>query len=216
MRPEVAPQSFRDAAGNLIAYGDRWGMSSPPDDTYSVLTHPERFQPLHDIARALIAHLERTYDVTLSEIRAPCRRVRALRQPRPQPSTHSASPRCAPITFIFTELPGVVAMAGALLDEPFPSCGCDACDEGWESLADDLEWWVTAMVEGGLTEQVTQGPRTKVSHRLEGADAWRSAEGPADARITRRELAAARDRLAPLDGGRWEPWRPRGENSIAE
>lgn len=217
MRPDVAPQSFRDAAGNLISYGERWGTGSPPDDSYSVLTHPERFQPLHDIAHALIAYLERAYDVTLNDNTALLadvseRYVAATAAVDVTP----ASPRSAPITFIFTNLPGVVLKAGALVAEPFPSCGCDACDEVWHTAADDLEWCVKAIVEGGLSEQVTRGPRPKVSHRLQGADAWRSAEGPADARITRRELAAARDRLSPLDDGRWEPWRPRGENSIAK
>ena len=138
MRPDVAPQSFRDAADILISYGERWGTGSPPDDTYSVLTHTERFQPLHDIAHALIAYLDLAYDVTLSETRAPCRRVRALRRATTAVHITPASPRSAPITFIFTDLPGVVAMAGALLEEPFPSCGCDACDEGgnpWPTIS---------------------------------------------------------------------------------
>ena len=28
--------------------GDRWGIAGPPDEAYSRVTNPERFQPLHD------------------------------------------------------------------------------------------------------------------------------------------------------------------------
>lgn len=209
-RPNIPTLEFRDAKGNVIPYGDRWGMDGPPDDTYTVLTHPERFQPVQDVARALIGYLERTYDVTVSEDPALLadvseRYVRATTAVRLTP----ANPQSAPITVVFTDPPGIVLMAGALLVEPVPVCGCDACDENWETVADDLEWMVFAVVEGGFTERVTRRPRTRVSHRLERSDGYRGGKGLAGADTTRRQLADARDRLAPLHGGRWEPWSPR-------
>lgn len=36
----------RDTDGQVIDYGNRWGGGSPPEDGYSVETHPERFAPL--------------------------------------------------------------------------------------------------------------------------------------------------------------------------
>ncbi len=215
-RPNIPTLEFRDAEGNVIPYGERWGMDGPPDDAYSVLTHPERFRPVHDVARALIAYLERTYDVTVSEGPALLaevseRYVRATAAVRLTP----ANPRSAPITVVFTDPPGIVLVAGALLVEPLPGCGCDACDDSAETVADDLEWRVFAVVEGGFTERVTRRLRTWVSHGLERSDGYRGGEGLAGADTTRRQLADARDRLAPLDGGRWEPWSPRERTSGA-
>jgi len=213
-RPDVPALEYRDADGVVIPYGERWGMDGPPVDTYTVLTHPERFRPLHDVARALIAYLERTYDVTVSEDPALLadvseRYVRASRAVLLTPT----NPRCAPIAVVFTDLPGIVLMAGALLVEPLPVCGCDACDDSAEALADDLEWRVFAIIEGGFTERVTRGPRTRVSHRLERPDGYRGGEGRAGADTTRKELADARARLAPLEDGRWAAWSLRERTS---
>lgn len=66
-RPEIPVQVFRDAAGQIIEYGNRWGAGAPPEDSYSVDTHPERFAPLHTVAEALIAHLTAGYDTAVSE-----------------------------------------------------------------------------------------------------------------------------------------------------
>ena len=53
VRPLIEAPVFRDADGAVINYGSRW-HGSPPEDTYSVDTHPERFAPLHVVADALI------------------------------------------------------------------------------------------------------------------------------------------------------------------
>jgi len=116
---------------------------------------------------------------------------------------------------VFTDLPGIVLMAGALLVEPMPVCGCDACDDSAEHLVDDLEWKVLAMIEGGFREHVTRGPRAHISHTLERSDRSLSSEGRAGADTTPKELSAARARLAPLDGGRWKPWSQREKTSGA-
>lgn len=72
VRPSVDAPVFRDADGRVIDYGNRW-HGSPPEDTYSVETHPERFAPLHAIADALIAHLRANYDVEIDEDAATAR-----------------------------------------------------------------------------------------------------------------------------------------------
>jgi len=210
VRSAIRAQDFRDAEGNVIPYGQRWGMEPPPDDAYSVVTHPERFQPVHDVARALIGYLERTYDVAVSQDPAlladlPERLVGATAVARLTP----ANLRSAPITVVFTDMPGIGVMAGVLLVEPLPLCGCDACDESWETAADDLEWLVLAVVEGGFTEGVTRRPRARVSYKLERSDSYRGGEGlRAGADTTRRELSAARAGLAQI-GGAWAAWSPR-------
>ena len=63
LRPSVAAATFLDADGRPIPYGERWGSGMPPEQLYSVTTHPERFAPLHEVAAALIEHLVAAFDV---------------------------------------------------------------------------------------------------------------------------------------------------------
>lgn len=155
IRPLVKAPVFRDAAGQVIDYGNRWG-GSPPEDTYSVDTHPERFAPLHTVADALIAHLSDTYDVevdegaeTAADLRHPAYHdvVRAVRI---RPNDRA----CASLTLVFTAYPGIYMHAGLLNDFHYPVCGCDACDSNWEGEADDLERQVLAVVAGHYRETV--------------------------------------------------------------
>lgn len=208
VRPAVATREFRDDEGNVIPYGERWRVDSAPGEVYSVLTHPERFEPVHDIARALIAYLERTYDVTVSEDPELLFRVPGGFSPITAVGLTPVNQDAAPITVVFTDLPGIALRAGALYVEPLPVCGCDACDDTWEAVADELEWRVLAVVEGGFTERVTRGLRAHVGHTLTRADSWRGAEGRSGPDTTRRDLAAARSRLATIDGA-WAAWSPR-------
>jgi hypothetical protein len=66
-RPSIDARVFRNADGLLIDYGNRWA-GSPPEDTYSVDTHPERFAPLHEVADALITHVCDSYDVEVEPL----------------------------------------------------------------------------------------------------------------------------------------------------
>ncbi|MDO8150372.1 DUF6226 family protein [Isoptericola sp. b408] len=44
VRPALPAVVFRDDAGAPIPYGARWtDRAGPPEDTYSVCAHPERF-----------------------------------------------------------------------------------------------------------------------------------------------------------------------------
>lgn len=204
-RPARQPVEFRDAGGKVIHYGERWGTDGPPENAYSVLSHPERFQPLHDAARALIAHLDVNYEVEVSEDPALLEHVPRGISAITAVSVTPADNKAAPLTLVFTDLPGIVLMAGAFLVEPLPACGCDACDDSAASVADDLEWMVFAVVEGGLTEKVTRGPRASIGHRLERSDGWRGGEGRAGTQTTRGELSDGRTRLAQI-GGAWAAW----------
>lgn len=66
VRPSIDTPVFHDTDGQVVNYGNRWG-GPPPEESYSVDTHPERFAPLHAVADSLIAHLRDTYDVELME-----------------------------------------------------------------------------------------------------------------------------------------------------
>lgn len=154
-RPSIAPQVVVDANGEVIDYGHRW-EGSPPEDTYSVTTQPERYAPLHTVAAALIDHLQDTYDVEIEErdqvvadlIRRPSWDVPRAVRVRPR------DPECAGLTCVFTAFPGLLVHAGLLQDFPFPLCGCDACDTTWQREADDLEQHVFAVVAGNFSESV--------------------------------------------------------------
>lgn len=174
-RPPVDAPVFRGADGRIIDYGRRWG-GPPPEDTYSVETHPERFAPLHDVADALIAHLRRAYEVEVDEGDEAVRDLQrppfagAVRAVRIRPN----DPACASLTFVFTAYPGIHVHAGLLHDFHYPVCGCDACDSTWDAEADDLEKQVQAVVSGNYREHIERGLSPWVEHRFTYADGeWR-------------------------------------------
>ena len=207
VRPAVPPQRFTDAAGNAIAYGDRW-PTSPPSESYSVVTHPERFAPLHTVADALIAWLCDVFEVT--RVEGPGFAADLVHQPFGVERAVRLTPRdpdAAVLTFVFTALPGVIVHAGVLHDFPFPACGCDACDETWEQAADALEWTVRTVVEGGYAEAVRTHGELPVGFWLDEvgvasqSGAGRAEDYPPD------RLRTALERLGrlPRDAA-WAPW----------
>lgn len=206
VRPTIDASVFRDRAGHVIDYGNRWA-GPPPDDTYSVDTHPERFAPLHTIADVLIRYLRDTYDVdvdegadTAADLLHPSYHdvVRSVRL-RPR------DPHCAPLTFVFTAYPGISLHAGLLNDFPYPICGCDACDSTWAAEADKLERHVLAVVTGGYRESL----------ELRDGDPWvgfaftypdgRSSGGSLQQGAAPERLEAAWATLQDLSGG-WSVW----------
>ena len=205
VRPLVDTPLFRDADGAVIAYGNRWD-GSPPEETYSVDTHPERFAPLHVVADALIAHLRETYDVdvddgpeTAGDLMRPAFHdvVRAVRV-RPR------DPNCAVLTFVFTAYPGIYLHAGLLHDFPYPICGCDACDSTWEAEAGELERQVLATVNGNYRETIDGGRRPAVHYAVTVTDGGRSGTSFAED-IPAPRLEDAKAVLDALPGG-WAAW----------
>ena len=204
VRPPIDAPVFRDAEGQVIEYGNRW-RGSPPEETYSVDTHPERFAPLHAVADALIAHLLDTYDAELMEgpetaadLLHPIPEV--IRAVRIRPN----DPACAGLTFVFTTYPGIVLHAGLLHDFHYPGCGCDACDSTWEAEADELERHVLAVVGGNYRESIDRGLRQWVEYVLDYPDgAWSSGRSRA------RDIPAERVRAATgVLRNRSEAWAP--------
>lgn len=208
LRPRIDDPVFHDAGGRVIDYGNRWG-GPPPDDTYSVDTHPERFAPLHTIAAALIDHLCETYDVAadeaadvLSDLLHPPSYdvVRAVRLSPDDPS-------CAALTIVCTAYPGVYLHAGLLHDFHYPVCGCDACDETWQAASDDLEQQVIAVVNGRYREAIRGGRNATIEHAFTYPDGASSGQSGLDD-LPPDRVAAAKAVLDGLPEG-WAAWSRR-------
>ena len=205
VRPVVEERIFRDAAGRPVEYGSRWGDGGPPEDTYSVVSNPDRFAPLHAIAEGLITHLRTTYEVGVREgaeladdlLHGSTDVDRAVR-------VTPAEPDAAPLTFAFTAFPGVIVHAGLLHDFAFPGCGCDACDETWDTQAEELEELVFSVVSGGYRESVRRGADLGVEYWLAGPGRRRHG-GARPQDFAAGRLVAAEDTLRRL-GGAWHPW----------
>ena len=206
VRPWIDAPVFRDADGEVIDYGNRW-RGSPPEDTYSVDTHPERFAPLHTVADALIAHLRDTYDVdvdqgveTAADLLHPAYHdvVRAVRI-RPN------APACASLTLVFTAYPGIYMHAGLLNDFQYPVCGCDACDSTWEGEADDLERQVLAVVSGHYRERIDHGMRPWIAHSFTYPDGSGRSGRSLASDIPAARVKAARPILRALADA-WAAW----------
>lgn len=215
VRPDVPDQVFYDTDGRVVDYGDRWNGQSPPAETYSIDTRPERFAPLHDVARALIDHLIESYDVSVDDdvahsddLWAP--RDDVVRAVRLTPN----APDAAGLTFVFTAYPLVVVYAGLLSEWTYPDCGCGACDETWQGQADQMEWQTFAVLAGSFVETVEQVPgrrglRLEVSTTVTAIDGSQSQGVTFPSRpVTKSRMASAHQALAAIPGG-WAPWPTR-------
>ncbi|WP_115788961.1 DUF6226 family protein [Arthrobacter silvisoli] len=208
VRPALPTQVFRDADGAPILYGERWGTDGPSADAYSTVTHPERFAPLHAVADALIDYLTRTFDADVDS--APEHAGDLVRQGITVVRAVRVTPRerdAAPLTFVFTDFPGLAVHAGALHDFIYPDCGCDACDETAEGEAEELEHLIQGVTSGSYSEWV--GRHATAGMRLEFDGGYTGGGGNVSA-IPKERLENARARLAALPNG-WAPWPLRAE-----
>lgn len=197
----VPPTEYLDEAGEVIPYGSRWPAGGPPDDSYSRVSTPQRFLPLQAVARQLIAHLTREYEVEVatdpsfvSDFSNPFGVGEVVR-------LTPASPLAARLSFGLTSLPGVFIAAGAFHQFAFPACGCDACHEGTDAQLDQLEETVFAVVNGGYREWVA-GAGVGFSLRFNSG----SSSGEGSARDIDPERLAAGLSMLPQAGASWLPW----------
>jgi hypothetical protein len=201
-RPAVKSSEFRDELGAVIRYGARWA-GSPPDDSYSRVSNPERFAPLQTIADALIDHLRAAYRAEIAALPTPPTASAMTKLVTVTPERADA----APLLFRFTDFPGVEIRAGVRYRAAFPACGCDACDETWEYTAHDMEGLVFAVAGGTFSERITilsDGLAT-VECRIE------TLGGTGRSGITygvepEPGLLGDMARLDGLPDGRWQPW----------
>lgn len=203
-RPVIEAREFRDEFGAVIRYGTRW-TGSPPDDSYSHLSNPERFAPLQTIADALIEHLRAVYRADVAAL-AKWSSTSATTKLITATPEHADA---APLAFRFTNFPGVEIRAGVRCSAAFPACGCDACDETWEDAADNMERLVFAVTDGRFSERIVLPPRpagkATVEYRIEGGGGGvrsRVSHGVEPDPVLRDDAA----RLDRLPGRRWQPW----------
>lgn len=151
-RPRLSIEPIFDAAGDLIPYGSRyWGTDDqgeelePPSDVYSACLHPERFEPVAVVGRAIVDYLVATYAIERTDSLA-----KGRTETRLTPTLGDGTP----LTFVFgtQASPSVKVRAGWRFEGRWPDCGCDACDEDVKDLLDELEDTVLTIVEGGMSE----------------------------------------------------------------
>ncbi len=181
--------------------GQRWGPDGPPQEAYSRVSDPHRYDPLRVVARELLGRLEATYDVTT--------RGGSELQPWSGVTVETVTlvpsdPRASPLTVTFADPFGLRLGFGHGHVERIPDCGCDACDEDLDDCTGMLDEHVGAVTVGSFGE------------RLEGR--WhvrwvRTEHGERSSRtlLSRPECAALKA-LLPRGGTVWVPWpvrRPR-------
>ncbi len=138
--------------------GDRWGIEGPPDEAYSRVTNPERFRPLHAAATELLDRLEREFAVERLEGPDADDELGRESLARPRIRLVPHDPQAAPIVVAFSEFPGLHLRFGSWSTEPFPGCGCDACDETADESMEEMTRMVEAVVSGGFRESMRVPP----------------------------------------------------------
>ena len=197
--------------------GGWWGTGGPdegpPDEAYSRVTNPERLRPLHAAMLEILDGLENDYEVERSEGFGLDEELEErLDLARPSVRLRPKDPDAAPIAVAFSTFPGLHLRFGRWCTEPFPDCGCDACDESSEIELERLNEMVVDVTAGRFREAIHRpwisfmGTSWKVAEFLSPIGGHKRATGVDSQRA--REMSSGRRRLE-LD---WKPW-PRRKNS---
>ena len=110
-------------------FGYGRGEESTADAAYGRVTNAGRFLPLHTAMLEIICQLENDFEVERTEGYGLDEELeRGLDRAHPDVKLTSADPDAAPTVVAFTAFPGLCVRFGRWYVEPFPSCGCDACD----------------------------------------------------------------------------------------
>jgi hypothetical protein len=88
-------------------------------------------------------------------------------------------------------------------------CGCDACDEPWEDVADALEEVVLSVAERGTTERLDRRGYGRARYWLDPSYRRRWSSAISKHAMRAEVLEAAIRSSRELDRGRWMPWTPR-------
>ena len=188
----------------------RWGIEGPPPEAYSRVTDAERFRPLHPAMLEIIGRLDSDFEVERTEgygldeelkrdlsLAGPCVRL----SPR---DTHAA-----PIAVAFSAFPGLHVRFGRWHTEPFPVCGCDACDESAKDQIERLTKLVDEVITGGFCETIENPLIPFIGHGWTTAKFWSPvgsySSGSRLDGLRAREMSGGRLRL-DLD---WKPWSRR-------
>jgi hypothetical protein len=171
--------------------GSRWGPDGPPPEAFSRVTDEQRYAPLAQVVDRVVADLVRRFDVAVTEEPVDGTAGRSAVRVRPR------SGGGADLVVERTGS-GVRLRAGRWTEASFPSCGCDACDEDVDDVAEELREYVADVVTGRLQEELTRGLRRSVL-------SWRRPTSSGGHWLTRTE---ARE-LGPPGRHVWAAWPAR-------
>ena len=187
-----------------------WGVEGPPDDAYSRVTEPERFRPLHEWALEAVARLQTEYEVNLDEGEGMDAQLERSPLSRATLRLTPLQDSCAPITIAFTD-PGLAVRAGRWFTEPFPSCGCDACDEMPDDAFEGFTRLLSVVVAGNFRESLYLQPE---------GDGWCTREfWSADGFRRSGKSRVLRDEASQILNGEaeivleWMPWQPKPDDT---
>ena len=189
-------------------FGYSKGEGVPLPEAYSRVTNPERFLPLHTAVLETFGRLERIFEVERIEGNGlDGELARGVDLVRSDVRLVPADPDAAPITVVFTAFPGLYTRFGRWYTEPFPSCGCDACNESAESEIERLNERVDDVTAGRFRETIKAPLISFIAPGWQKAEFWspgerRSRSGSRLDGSSARKMSGGRRRL-DLN---WKPW----------
>ena len=165
----------------------------PPEEAYERVTNPERFQVLHTVMLETLGRLEVEFDVRREEGCGLDEGLELnLELARPTIRLIPADPDAAPIVAAFSAFPGLHVRFGKWWKELLPACGCDACGDSGEELAEDLARMVESVVAGRFRESFEPSWRWPKGE-IWGEAGWRHGHGSLDGRSSSGQV-------------NWKPW----------
>ena len=183
-----------------------WGGAGPPDEAYERVTEPERFKPLHEWTLEAVQRLLVEYDVTLEEGKGMDSELERSPLARPTLKLIPRQDNCAPITIAFTKFPGLVVRVGRWVIDPFPSCGCDACDEMPGEEFERLTELLDDVVAGRFRESMRLDPG---GDGLSSREFWsEERHSSGGSRVPRAKAALILDGKSEI-ALEWQPWQPK-------
>ena len=178
------------------------------DPAYSRVTNPERFRPLHTAVLAVIDRLESDFEVERAEgFGFDEKLTRGLELAREDVRLTPKDPDAAPVSVVFTAFPGLRIRFGRWYIEPFPGCGCDACDESAEDEIERLNDMIDDVTAGRFREAI-EIPLIP----FRGAGWVHTRFWSPDGRRTRGRSRVDRRQGLEMSGGHhrldlnWKPW----------
>ncbi|MGN6577915.1 MAG: DUF6226 family protein [Nocardioides sp.] len=186
-----------------------WGPEGPPDEAYSRVSRDLAAVTagfvvyLDDLPRRLTETFECAVREPTDQERARLGGDRAEHAYVVQPDGDDRSPLLVG-RFTFEGGTGAVVAGGIAIEEPVPTCFCDACDEDSESLVDQVEE-LLEVVTGGCRE-FRRPYRKSFGQRL--ADGPWLEHGYVRPNGGTSAHASAEVKGEPFDRT-WAPWRRR-------
>ncbi len=198
--------------GGWYGYAPGGPDEGPPDEAYSRVTNPERFRPLHAAMLEIIGRLENDYEVERTEGYGLDEELeRRLDLARTSIRLSPRDAESAPIGVTFSTFPSLYLRFGKWYKEPFPDCGCDACDETAEDEIQRLKDVVDVVTSGRFREAVHRPLISLMGTGWVERELWSPDDGRASIKSFGESRVDAR-RAREMSGGRrrldlhWKPW----------